>query len=560
MNDPRLRIDRSAAVLGLVLVIGASARYVTGLGHVLDPMMSMDPYYIDMAQRPVAEILHGDPSWGPLYALWLKPFVALLRDPLRVYLANVCVLSVAVCVALYAHLLLVARRAAVAAAGSLLFLISDWNVPLDSKVSGFALLVVVAGFAAAKSAPAGARRMTLASAGVLCASYARPELFAAALLLLAATVWLARREAREAGRAIFAWPLALSIAFLAAAAWTGVPVLARGEGNDRLLFAFQEHFAWNWNRWHRAHAPLFSIWQQEFGAADTMLRAALSNPGAVAHHVGDNVLGTLGVLASSAFDHYPLLAPVTRPRWVAAENLLVCAGALVTIVAVAARGESRRVLREQYGDTLFAYAAVGMVCAVAAALVFPAPHYLALPCVLLMLTAALAVSVLVPAESGLSFGGRALVALACLAAIPRPFVVPAADGVAGTPLTGRIVVTRTVTDTVEFVRGLYLPVPVHVLTATDGIGALLGSGFDEVRLWQKGNAPLDAYMRARDVGLVINLEGGRDSFRVDDPAWGRFQLSPEEAGFTRLSVPRHEAIGVYVRDDLLAQAHRGATP
>src|SRR5581483_8054705 len=109
-------------------------------------------------------------------------------------------------------------------------------------------------------------------------------------------------------------------------------------------------------------------------------------------------------------------------------------------------------------------------------------------------------------------------------------------------------------------RGLYLPVPVHVLTATDGIGALLGSGFDEVRLWQKGNTPLDAYMRARDVGLVINLEGGRDSFRVDDPAWGRFQLSPEEAGFTRLSVPRHEAIGVYVRDDLLAQAHRGATP
>jgi len=49
--------------------------------------------------------------------------------------------------------------------------------------------------------------------------------------------------------------------------------------------------------------------------------------------------------------------------------------------------------------------------------------------------------------------------------------------------------------------------------------------------------------RANDVGLVINLGGGRTSFGFDDPYWAQFQLRPEEAGFVRLSVPGQEAIG-----------------
>jgi hypothetical protein len=117
MSDSGPRIEPSAAAIGLLFVLAANARYLTGLAQVLDPMIAMDPYYIEMARRPVAEIVHTDPSWGPLYALWLKPFVTMLGDPLRVYFANVGALSVAVSVAIYAYLLLLTRRAAVAAGG-----------------------------------------------------------------------------------------------------------------------------------------------------------------------------------------------------------------------------------------------------------------------------------------------------------------------------------------------------------------------------------------------------------------------------------------------------------
>ncbi|HEY5936557.1 MAG TPA: hypothetical protein VIU61_18035, partial [Kofleriaceae bacterium] len=186
------------------------------------------------------------------------------------------------------------------------------------------------------------------------------------------------------------------------------------------------------------------------------------------------------------------------------------------------------------------------------------PRYLVIPCVLTMLTAALAASVVMSRRSQLALGSRVLIAVACLAAVPRPFVLPSAYAVAGPPFAGRVAVMRRVADTVAFVRALPLRAPVQVLTTTDGIGALLGSGFTEVKLWQKGAQPLDAYMRAHDVGLVINLEGGRQSFGVDDPMWPLFQSNPDSAGFTRLSVPNHEWVAIFVRSDLIEQAHRSA--
>lgn len=558
MAEDRPHIDRSAAAIGLLLVLVANARYLTGLAEVLDPMMAMDPYYIDMAQRPAGEILRTDPSWGPLYALWLKPFVALLGDPLRVYFATADVLSVGVSVAIYTYLLLLTRRAAPAAAASLLFLISPWNVPLDSRVSGFALLVVVAGLAAAETVPRGARRMSIAALAVLFASHARPELYPGALAFCAAALWLANREARHGDPRSWSWPIAVSIAIVAAAAWTGTPAFGRSDGIDRFLAAFREHFAWNWNLWHQTNAPMPQIWEREFGGADTVLHAALTNPQAFARHIGDNVVGALALIVKSSFEHFPLFAPATHPRATSAENVLVAMAGFAMIAAALARRDHRRALGEHYGYALFQYAALTAACTVSAALVFPVPRYLTVPCVLAMLTAALAASVVVSMRSQLALGSRVLIAVACLAAVPQPFVVPSAYAVAGPPFTGRVVVMRRVTDTVGFIRALELPAPVQVLTTTDGFGALLGSGFHEVKLWLKGAQPLDGYMRAHDVGVVVNLEGGRNSFGVDDPMWQHFQGSPESAGFTRLSVPNHEVVGVYVRDDLIEDAHRSA--
>jgi len=151
-------------------------------------------------------------------------------------------------------------------------------------------------------------------------------------------------------------------------------------------------------------------------------------------------------------------------------------------------------------------------------------------------------------------------ALVCLAAVPRPFVLPSAYEVDGSPFKGRIVVARTVSDTVEFVRLLKLPAPVHVLTVTDGIGELLGPGFKEIKAWQRGDQSLEQYIRDQGIDAIVTLEPGRVSFAVQDPFWELIQTNPAAAGFTVLPVPNQEHARVYVRSHFLEQPAPAAAP
>jgi hypothetical protein len=544
-------LDRRAAALGLVTVVAANFLYLAGLPLVLDPVVSMDAFYIAMAQRPIASILAENPAWGPLYAVWLKPFVAVLGDPVTVYVANVYALSVGVSVLIYLYLLLLTRRPAAGVGAALFFLISDLNVPLSSKVSGFALMLVLAGLSISELFPAGARRMSAAMAGVLLASYARPELYPAALCLGVAAAWLARKESRESGGRVLLWPASTAAAVLILALSTGTPLFSPQHTNDRLVIAFREHFAWNWSTWHHQARNFFAVWEAEFSGAQSVLGAFRTNPGAVMHHLADNLLGSVTVMIGTAFNHYPLLAPVTHPNLVTAESLLVSAAVLGSLICVAGNRRWRRQLFAGDRDAPFAYAVVAAFSFASATVIYPLPHYLVIPGVLLMLVGTLAISLIIPAATDLSWRNQVLAALVCLAAVPRPFVLPSAYVVRGSPFKGRITVARTVTDTISFVRSLNLSAPVHVLTVTDGIGEMLGPGFHEVKGWLKGEQPLQTYMQENDIAVVINLEGGRDSFVLNDPYWPLFQNEPQAAGFTRLAVPDHALVGVYVRSDLL---------
>src|SRR5512134_1239900 len=102
-------LDRSAAAIGLISVVAANFLHLAGLQRILDPMMSMEPLYIRMARHPVADILSWEPAWGPLYALWLKPIVAIFNDPVAAYTANVYALSLGISIVIYLHVLVLTR-------------------------------------------------------------------------------------------------------------------------------------------------------------------------------------------------------------------------------------------------------------------------------------------------------------------------------------------------------------------------------------------------------------------------------------------------------------------
>ena len=531
-------IDRGTALLGFAVVVLANLRYLAGLSALLDPLVSMEPFYIRMAQQPVADILREPPAWGPLYALWLKPFVAALGEPLAVQAAGAWALSLAVTSVVYLHLLQHTRRAALATGGALFVLISDGNVPLAGKTSSFALLVLLGGWGLAWLAPRGARRGAAMAVAALLASYARPELFPAALGLALLSLWRARREPRAA----LAAPLAALALIAALGATLGVP----SAGGDRLFAAVREHFAWNWGAWSGEWRFFGSVWEQQFGAARSLGEALRANPAAALHHLASNLAGSARHLLGGAFRHVPLLAPAV-PLGIALEAWLAALAVLAVLAAAVARPTARRRLIDRHGELLLAGAIVAAPCVAAAVVVYPRPHYLLIPWVLLLSSGLLALAALLPAPAARGWPLRLLAAVGCLAAVPRPFVLPTAYAAPGVPYMARITVDRSVADTLAVLRGLPLPRPAHVLTLTDGLGELLGPGYEEVRMWEKGDQPLADYLRDRHVDVIVTMRVGHESFVVRDDLWLLIQNDPTSVGFTPVPVPGHPEVGIFVR-------------
>ncbi len=545
--ESRVRIDIRAAALGLLTVIAANGLYLAGLRHILDPMISMDSYYIEMAQQPLAEVLHKDPGWGPLYALWLKPLLALLGDPVAVYTANVYVLSLAISLVVYAYLLLLTRQAVAALAGALLFLVSDFNVPLCNKVSGFAWLVLLAGWALAELVPHGTRRTTVAATGVLLASYARPELFPAAVALYLIALWGAVRNRGVAGPAALHWPLGGLAVVLVLGLWIGMPLYSPHHQSDRLTMALREHFAWNWARWHHEWPYWLTIWEREFGNAQTLLQACLHNPWSMLRHVADNLRGAIEFLALSALRHYPLLLPSTRPAGVQAETVITTVLAAGSVFLVFGRSALRRSFLQRYGDAILAFVIVSACSLMAAVAIYPLPNYLLFASLLWLLSSVLASTVLLPAAAEFSWRVAVPAALLCLAAVPRPFVLPSTYVVAGSPFQAEIALTRPTLELIEHIRSLPLPRPVNILTLSDGVGALLGPDFREVKMWQKGSQALPDYLRNNKVAVILKLHAGYDTFNVADPFWQQLQDNPEAAGFQLQPIASHPEVRLYVR-------------
>ncbi len=547
-------IDRGAALLGLIVVVLANARYLAGLAAIIDPVLAMEPFYIDMAKRPVGEILAQNPTWGTLYALWLRPFRLLLGDPLRVYTANVVALSFGLSLATYAYTLLATRRAVVATGAALFLVLSDFNVPLSSKVCAFALIVVLVGLTLSRLASRPDHRMAIAAGGALVASYVRPELYPAGLCLWVAAVWLARRDLRGSERSTLGWVAGGTGAIVAAAWWIGTPIGSAHHPDGRLLDAFREHFAANWMRWNGTSEYYLTIWRREFGAADGIVAAVRYNPAAVARHVGDNVAGIVRALLGATFDHYPLLAVTAWSSMAKIEALAVSLASAACVAAVLVHRELRAILWARHRHDGIVFLAVSLFPIAGAVVVYPNVHYLIVPSVCLLLVAAFAIAIVLPEPAVASPWRRGVVAALCLAAIPTSFSLPTRYFAPKRAPVAALGVTREVTNVVHRIRALDLPAPVHVLTFADGIGELLGDGFVEIKIWQRGAKPLRAYLADEHVDVIVTLEPGRQSFRVDDPYWETIQLDPAATGFAPVATSSGATARIWVR------AERAATP
>lgn len=391
--------------------------------------------------------------------------------------------------------------------------------------------------------------MAIAAGGALVAAYVRPELYPSGLCLWIAAVWMARRDLLGRERSSLGWVMGGTGVIVVTAWWIGTPIWSAHHPDGRLLDAFREHFAANWIRWHGTSEYYLTIWRREFASADGIVAAFRHDPTAVARHVGDNLAGIVRALLGHTFDHYPLLAATAWPSLVKVESLAVSLTSAACVATVLVRRESRAIMWRRHRHDLAVFLALAIFPIGGAAVVYPNVHYLIVPSVCLLLVAAFAIAIVLPEPAVTSPWWRGVVAALCLAVIPTPFALPTLYFAPKKAPVATLGLTREVTAAVHLIRRLALPPPVHVLTFSDGIGELLGDGFAEVKIWQRGDTPLKAYLEDEHVDVIVTLEPGRQSFRVDDPYWETIQLDPAATGFAPVATPPGATARIWVRAD-----------
>ncbi len=357
----------------------------------LDFLSSMGPDYHARGDDPtyIAHALEqrkARPVWGPIYTSTLALFVDHVDTTNRRFVCFIQVLFTALIASFYLAL----RTGAVPVGSALLFtmlLVLSGINPYrmeeahigSSFISHLALLFILVAVMVANRVPAtDPNRVGIIAFGLFLASYIRPELLVACIILSALYLWLIfRPQARALWYIHRKWYVSSGIlaAALWAWAWGGLPM--GGPGSEaRQVMAFGQHFAVNLRQWEPDQCPddknPWADWEYyanaHFGDARGILDSMLANPTTFARHVLRNLVN-LGRVIWRTFLDYPLLVSTDMPWRILNWGLLALALYLVY------PGNGNTSVRKRYPRILPVALIITLPSLLSSLLLYPRDHY-----------------------------------------------------------------------------------------------------------------------------------------------------------------------------------------
>ena len=453
-----------------------------------------------------------DAENGPFYAVWFYLLSLTQPDRIELFYRDYKLLTILLPLMIY----LVLRRCSVssiaALVGSALSLVSFFNFPSFTRVSHFAVCIILASLVGASFARRFQTATAIAALGALFASYVRPELFLAwmmlSILCVATFLYGYWREVR--GRDLI--PLGLFVLVNAAVLYfLGIPV-AGGRG----VVAFAEHFAINWAGWTGSSLDPWTnareIFSGSFGDAKSVSAALLANPGAVLKHVMTNWQRLPGNMVY-------LFSVHTWP--VITGSLALGTLCLLVVIRCFEKGFCwKQGFRDNGRMLLYCLVyLVGMMVTVT--VIYPRLHYLVLGCVLLIIVVS-SIFLSRGAEEKALDGSRAVLAgLMVIAFVPAQ----------------NITAVRANAETVRLIQSLRIEREVYVLCEGGVPQLYLGSNYHRYSpAWEKGS--FNRFLLDRKMNMVIVTENLRTgSWLAEDVEWKRFLDRYSKKGFVKYDVP-----------------------
>lgn len=567
-SNTRQTFSAAEFAVGLVVILCAAAIFLFGFDRLYDLQLQDEAGYFQRGQWILsgnrAQI--GNPSFAPLYSEWYSLLFRLFGAEPQTYFINLGILAVLTPALVFVFVHLASRNVIYGLFAGFVMLVSVHNLTAWPKVASFALVLVLIGLIAShllRKQPA-ASLIALATA-LWIAAYARPEmLLAAAVLLGAGTIWIARRPSgRKTGIGLLAlWAVCAAGLY---GLYGGLPIL--DDPTERAQLALEQHYAMG----HVQRGELTgvnpfteyrAIWTETFGEATGISGALTANPTAMLAHVGHNgwILATerLGMIVQ----HFPIILPGNNPAAMAVEAWAL-AFLLGLGLILALSGRSRRVAAwRRYKVLALRLAPIAGVSLAAAILVYPRNHYVLFLDVLLFLLVVLIVANAFPIGQEISTLRRRQVliglSVALLAATPSPHALPfdhqlKGQYVAGR-LTGDVSIHRQKFALIEAFQQLAPERPVTLMTYPWGLGIYLGPGVTQIGSFQK-IGPFSDYLRTTGIEIILTAyDLGQETVFRDDPEWRRFLDDPGAFGFVPLPVDSAVQAYAHIGLDCAAEA------
>jgi hypothetical protein len=306
---------RAADLTAILAIILLAFFYTANLHRLADLSMYDETNDMDLgrhlATRPIAQA-----AYSPFYVIWYALLSKLRPDAIDLFFSNTRLLIILLPLALYAALRSLSVQPLLAMFTTTLLIYGPEYEPVYPKCSHLAAISLLLTLAAIFIVRSVYQKASICSAGLLIASYLRPEFFTAYLLaaaiFVALSIWkiVRYRTILPVVKAIAAPACASAICFL----FFGVP----WPGDSRSFMAFGQHFSENWVAWNHTSLDPWTAWesivQTQFGDVHSFLEAVMAKPTLVAQHVLSNVMNGLSQ-TSRFYSWFPANGISRLARW-----------------------------------------------------------------------------------------------------------------------------------------------------------------------------------------------------------------------------------------------------
>ncbi len=239
-------------------------------------------------QRGV-NILNNIPAaeYSPLYSFWYYILSKISNTSIDLFYLNNTILIITLPLVFFFALRCYGVTQAAAFIIAVLLLNSSFNLETMPKISNFTAIVIFIGLITSNLTKNNFTRHLVLTLISLLASYIRPEFFISFILLALLVLSQFHQVTQLVKLGFFMIPCLLIIIKF------GIPPAS----GNRSLVAFGQHYAQNWVDWHKNTLNPWTNWesifQNDFGDAQSLWSALYNNPLAFLRHIISNLVNFL---------------------------------------------------------------------------------------------------------------------------------------------------------------------------------------------------------------------------------------------------------------------------